>query len=111
VAANDLCTDVANRAGEKAGKIVDFMLDTERGSVVYAVVAVGSILGVATKLLAVAPEALGYDSGRRQVVLDLDAATLDDAPGFDRDNPPTSADGAIRTRARRAAGERPRRNR
>ena len=76
------------------------MLDTERGSVAYAELAVGGVLGVGAKMLAVPPQTLTFDSGRRCLTLAIDTATLDDAPGFDRANPPESADGALLTRAR-----------
>ena len=101
ISANTLSTvDVQSPAGESVGKVVDFMLDTERGSVVYAELAVGGVLGVGAKMLAVPPQALTFDSGRRCLNLAVDTATLDDAPGFDRANPPESADGALLTRAR-----------
>ncbi len=104
ISANTLSTvDVQSPAGESVGKIVDFMLDTERGSVVYAELAVGGVLGVGAKMLAVPPQALTFDSGRRCLTLAVDTATLDDAPGFDRANPPESADGALLTRARPSA--------
>ena len=45
IAANTLSTaEVRSPAGEDVGKIVDFMLDTERGEAVYAVLAVGGVL-------------------------------------------------------------------
>ena len=50
-------TEVRSPAGEDVGKIVDFMLDTERGSVVYALLAVGGVLGVGAKMLAISPQA------------------------------------------------------
>ena len=104
ISANSLSTvDVQSPAGENVGRIVDFMLDTERGSVVYAELAVGGVLGVGAKMLAVPPQTLAFDSGRRCLALAVDTATLDDAPGFDRANPPESADGALLTRARPSA--------
>jgi hypothetical protein len=96
IAANTLSTvDVRSPAGETVGKIVDFMLDTERRSVVYAVLGVGGVLGVGAKMLAIPPESLEYDSGRRCLNLTVDTATLDEAPGIDRANPPDHADAAL----------------
>ena len=101
VAANSLSTaEVHSPAGEDVGKIVDFMLDTERQSVVYAVLAVGGVLGVGAKMLAIPPASLAYDSGGRCLKLAVDTATLDEAAGMDRANPPEHADGALHARAR-----------
>jgi hypothetical protein len=100
VAANVLTTaEVRSPAGEHVGKIVDFMLDTERGSVVYAVLAVGGVLGVGAKMLAVPPAALRFDADRRCLEITVDTATLDAVPGIDRANPPESADPTLRSRA------------
>lgn len=38
--------DVKNGAGEDLGKIEDFMLDTESGRIVYAVLSFGGLCGV-----------------------------------------------------------------
>lgn len=93
VAANLLETaEVRSPAGENVGKIVDFMLDTERGEVVYAVLAVGGVLGVGAKMVAIPPQDLKLDAGGRCFELTVDTATLAEAPGFDRANPPDEAD-------------------
>ena len=103
IAANILSTlDVRSPAGETVGKIVDFMLDTERGSVKYAVLAVGGVLGVGAKMLAIPPQALAYDGGSRCLSLGVDATTLDAAPGFDRANPPGTADRTLAARVQPA---------
>ena len=61
--------------------------------------AVGGVLGVGAKMLAIPPQALTFDGGRRCLNLAVDTATLDAAPGFDRANPPENADGALLARA------------
>jgi hypothetical protein len=100
VSANMLSTvDVHSPAGENVGKVLDFMLDTERGSVVYAELAVGGVLGVGAKMLAIPRQALTFDNGRRCLNLSVDTTALNDAAGFDRANPPDSADGALLARA------------
>jgi hypothetical protein len=105
IAANTLSTaEVRSPAGEDVGKVVDFMLDTEQGSVVYAVLAVGGVLGVGAKMLAIAPRALAYDGGKRCLRVAVDSATLAEAPGFDRANPPeTATDGVLFAPARTAS--------
>jgi hypothetical protein len=97
--------EVRSPAGESVGKIVDFMLDTERGEVLYAVLAVGGVLGVGAKMLAIPPQALKLDAGRRCLELAVDTATLAEAPGIDRANPPEEPDGALRGRMRSASVE------
>jgi len=47
---------VVNSAGEKLGKIEDFMLDVESGRIRYAVLSFGGVLGIGNKLFAVPPE-------------------------------------------------------
>ena len=107
VAANVLSTaEVRSPAGENVGKIVDFMLDTERGSVVYAVLAVGGVLGVGAKMLAVSSSELRFDAGHRCLDITADMATLAAAPGIDRTNPPETADAPLRSRAPSARAER-----
>lgn len=100
IAANVLSTAaVRNPAGEHVGKIVDFMLDTERGSVEYGVLAVGGVLGVGAKMLAVQPGELRFDAARRCFEITVDTATLAAYPGIDRTNPPDNADAAVSSRA------------
>jgi len=100
VAANLLSTaEVRSPAGEHVGKIVDFMLDTERGSVEYAVLAVGGVLGVGAKMLAVQPGELRFDASRNCLEITVDTATLAALPGIDRANPPESANAAVRSGA------------
>jgi hypothetical protein len=100
IAASTLSTaEVRSPAGENVGKIVDVMLDTERGTVVYAVLAVGGVLGVGAKMLAIPPQSLRYDSSARCLSLAVDTESLDEAPGFDRANPPEHADAALVARS------------
>ncbi len=99
VAANTISTvDALSPTGEQVGKIVDFMIDTEQKSVVYGVLAVGGVLGVGAKMLAVPPESLSYDSGRRCLNLAVDTASLDEAAGIDRSNLPDHADAELLSR-------------
>jgi hypothetical protein len=96
ISGNTLSTaDVRSPAGESVGKVVDFMLDTEHAAVRYAVLAVGGVLGVGAKMLAIPPQALAFDSGRRCLNLAVETTALEEAPGFDRANPPDTADPAL----------------
>ena len=96
VTANSLSVaEVRSPAGEDVGKVVDFMLDTARRSVVYAVLATGGVLGVGAKMLAVPPSNIRLSSRRGCLELDVDTAALDAAPGIDRTNPPAHAEAAL----------------
>ena len=103
IAANVLSTaEVRSPAGENVGKIVDVMLDTERGSMVYAVLAVGGVLGVGAKMLAIPPQSLKLRADRGCVELGVDTERLEAAPGIDRANLPEHAEPSLQQSARSA---------
>ena len=83
-------TDVRNREGENLGNIKDFILDVENGRVMYAVLDFGGFLGIGDKYFAVPLEAFRTDTQSEQLVLDVDKARLENAPGFDKDNWPST---------------------
>ncbi len=83
---------VVNSYGEDLGKIEDFMLDLESGRIRYAVLSFGGFLGVGDKLFAIPPERLRVDTENRQVVLDMDRARLENAPGFDKNRWPDTTE-------------------
>ncbi|MDX1530108.1 MAG: PRC-barrel domain-containing protein [Rhodothermales bacterium] len=83
---------VYNTRGEELGTIEDFMLDLENGRISYAVLSFGGFLGLGDKLFAVPTEALQLDTVNERFVLDVNKETLKDAPGFDKDNWPRTAD-------------------
>jgi sporulation protein YlmC with PRC-barrel domain len=109
VTANTLTVaEVRSPAGEDVGKVVDFMLDTERGSVVYAVLATGGVLGVGAKMLAIPPHNLRLSGGGSGCLeLDVDTAALDAAPGIDRTNPPAHAEAVPQRSTTRRSRKRP----
>lgn len=82
---------VVNSAGENLGSIKDFMLNMETGTVEYAVLSFGGILGMGEKLFAVPFQALQLDPENHQFVLDVDKERLKSAPGFDRNDWPDTA--------------------
>ena len=83
-------TNVRNRAGESLGDIKDFMIDLSTGRVQYAVLDFGGFLGIGDKLFAVPLEALRADTQSEQLVLDVDKARLEKAPGFDKHDWPSA---------------------
>jgi len=83
---------VRNAAGEDLGKVEEIMIDLASGRVAYVVLSFGGFLGIGDKLFAVPWQALRIDEGEHQFVLDVDRKTLENAPGFDKDNWPDMAD-------------------
>jgi sporulation protein YlmC with PRC-barrel domain len=83
---------VRNRAGEDLGKIEEIMIDLESGRVAYAVLSFGGFLGIGDKLFAVPWESLELNAAEHEFILDVDKQTLENAPGFDKDNWPDMAD-------------------
>jgi hypothetical protein len=83
---------VKNAAGENLGKIDELMIDIPSGRVAYAVLSFGGLLGMGSKLFAIPWSALALDEDEKQFVLNVDKATLESAPGFDKDDWPDMAD-------------------
>ena len=85
-------TDVVNAQGEDLGDLKDLMVDLDTGSIAYAVLSFGGVLGMGNKLFAVPFESLRTDTERERLVLDVPKARLEQAPGFDEDHWPEHAD-------------------
>jgi sporulation protein YlmC with PRC-barrel domain len=98
---------VVNRQGEDLGEIDEIMLDVPRGRVAYAVMSSGGFLGMGDKLFAIPWSALTLDTDNKCFVLDVDKQRLQDAPGFDKDSWPSSADPEFDTRLHSYYGARP----
>jgi sporulation protein YlmC with PRC-barrel domain len=84
--------DVRNGAGEKLGEIVDIMLDVPTGRVAYAVMSVGGVLGVGSRLFAIPWSAMQLDTENKCFRLNVAKERFDQAPGFDKDHWPAMAD-------------------
>ncbi len=84
--------DVRNGVGDDLGDVKDIMIDVETGTIAYAVLDMGGFLGIGNKLFAVPWRALSLDTDSHEFVLDVDKETLDNAPGFDKDNWPDFSD-------------------
>lgn len=83
---------VVNSAGEDLGKIHEIMIDVSSGRVAYAVLSFGGFLGIGDKLFAIPWSRMRVDEVNRQIILDVDKATLEAATGFDKDNWPDMSD-------------------
>ena len=66
------------------------MLDVDNGRVMYAILDFGGFLGIGDKYFAVPLEAFRADTQSEKLVLDVDKAMLENAPGFDKDNWPVT---------------------
>src|SRR4029450_6274599 len=76
---------VKNSAGEDLGKVKEVMIDVRGGRIAYAVLSFGGVLGLGDKLFAVPFNALMLDEDEKEFILNADKATLENAPGFDKD--------------------------
>lgn len=83
---------VRNPAGDDLGKIEELMIDVPSGRVAYAVLSFGGFLGMGNKLFAIPWEALKLDEIEHEFILNVEKATLESAPGFDKDEWPDMAD-------------------
>ncbi len=86
--ANELTgTPVKNRSGESLGRIKDFVIDTNSGQVVYAVVGSGGIAGIGERLHPVPVQALNHEAleGRESMILDVESSRWAQAPRLQRD--------------------------
>lgn len=83
---------VVNPEGEKLGKLQEIMVDIDSGTIAYAVIVFGGFLGRGEKLFAVPWGAVSVDTEEKRLVVDMDPATLADAPGFDPDHWPAFSD-------------------
>ena len=83
---------VKNRTGEEIGTLQEIMIDLDQGQVAYVVMAAGGLLGIGDKYFAVPWSLLEVDTDSHAVIVDLDKQTIEDAPGFDKDNWPDPSD-------------------
>lgn len=85
-------TNVVNQKGESLGEIKDLMIDTDHGTVNYAVLSFGGFLGLGDKYFAVPFEAFSVNTTTERFVLNVTKDVLEKAPGFDKNNWPKSSD-------------------
>jgi sporulation protein YlmC with PRC-barrel domain len=84
--------DVYNKEGEDLGDVKEFMVDMASGTIAYAVLSYGGLLGMGDKLFAVPWTALTLDTANKRFTLGVKKDALKDAPGFDKDHWPSMAD-------------------
>lgn len=84
--------EVYNPAGEHLGEIKEFMIDLDSGNIAYAVLSFGGFLGMGDKLFAIPWEALQLDTEQKRAILNVDKERLKNAPGFDKNDWPSTPD-------------------
>jgi len=84
--------DVVNKEGKSLGKIEEIMLDRHSGNIAYAVLSFGGFLGMGDKLFAVPWRSMTVNTIEHNCLLDVNKEQLEDAPGFDKSNWPSSGD-------------------
>ena len=98
---------VVNPKGEALGKIEEIMIDVERGTVAYAVMSCGGMLGLGEKLFAIPWEAFTLDARNHAFILDADRSRFENAPGFDKSHWPSMADSSWANEVHRYYGVEP----
>lgn len=78
--------------GDDLGQLEEIVIDLDSGRVSYAVLASGGFLGLGDKLFAIPWDMLSVDAENKEVIVDVSKETLENAPGFDKDNWPDTHD-------------------
>ncbi len=79
---------VYNLKGERLGKVKDFALDIDTGSIVYAVLDFGGFIGIGNKLFLVPWKSIAMLPSEGIFYLDKSKEQLKKAPGFDKNKMP-----------------------
>lgn len=78
--------------GKSIGEVKDVVLDWNAGSVKYAVLSYGGVLGMGDRLFAVPIDRFQPRAGSEKLILNIDKDQLKSAPGFDKEHWPSMAD-------------------
>ncbi len=81
-------TVVYNRQGERLGSIDNFMVNKRSGKVAYAVLRSGGLFGMGGDHYPLPWDTLDYDPAQGGYVVDRDAAELEKAPRYAKDEEP-----------------------
>lgn len=82
---------IKNGAGDKLGSLKEIMIDLESGQVAYVVMSTGGVLGMGDSYFAIPWEMIHVDTEDKSVIVDVDKETIENAPGFDKDDWPEAA--------------------
>ncbi|WP_339813242.1 PRC-barrel domain-containing protein [uncultured Imperialibacter sp.] len=79
---------VFNKGNEDMGEIKDVMIDLTTGQIEYFVIELGGFLGIGEKYFAIPFAFLAVDPKKQAFVINQEADTLKNAPGFDKEHWP-----------------------
>ena len=77
---------VINRENVSLGKIDELVFDAKEGRLAYAVLSFGGFMGMGSKLFAMPWPAFEFSNTENKLILNVDKAKLENAPGFDQDS-------------------------
>src|SRR5690606_35357399 len=83
---------VNNPAGEELGSIEDMMIDWRQDRLAYGILSFGGFMGLGEKWFVIPLSAVTVDPVEQRLIFDTDPELLQDAPGFDADSLPDTAD-------------------
>ena len=83
---------VVNEQDEDLGHLRELMIDLDTGSIAYAVIGFGGLLGAGEKLFAIRWSSLRVDQGRKCLLLDQPRETFEMGNGFDPESWPDGTD-------------------
>ena len=87
---------IENPKDESLGKVESLMVDLSDGRILYAVLSFGGFLGMGDKLFPIPLSSFSFRTDREgrleRCILNVDKDTLKNAPGYERDKLPDSAD-------------------
>ena len=93
---------VENSRGESLGKIEGIMLDLTEARILYVVLSFGGFLGMGDKFFPVPVEAFQWRVDAKgnpdRAIADLDKEALKNAPGYKKDELPSTADRTFASR-------------
>ena len=83
---------IENPKGEDLGSIDNLMINVHTGSIEYAILEFGSVLGIGGKLFAIPWQELRIATDKHAFILDRDKEYLRMSPGFDKNHWPDTND-------------------
>ncbi len=83
---------VNNPEGEELGALEDMMIDWRQDRLAYGILSFGGFMGLGEKWFVIPLSAITVDPVEQRLIFDTDPELLQDAPGFDSDNLPDTAD-------------------
>ena len=89
--ADMLESEVENAQGDILGDVVDFMLDIEKGCIVYVILSFTDLIPGADRLYPVPWQVFQVDLDRQALIMDKTLETLTEAPSFEAEDWPNFA--------------------